>query len=199
MKKRQAKKPPIIHEPSEVNQKEKTCRAPSATAASNKEKKSRTPKREKKAAPAKEKKQPWAAPFAETFKKAYSAQPKTGWYCYGVPYGDSRADYVQLASLVKRLGDIITPEDWRLALINYFRTPQGKHTLADLASRYDTFRLYPLDNFGKPRPANGLSKRGQESAAAIQDWINDPATDALVESILGPNTRLERDPKGLLK
>lgn len=165
-------------------------------------KKDTTPKKPKQEPkPKPEKKEPWAARFAETFKLAYSAQPKPGWYCYGVPYDDTRADYVQLARLVKRLGDneALTPEEWRKALVHYFRTPQGKHTLADLASRYDTFRLYPLDNFGKPRTNGVLSERGQKSAEAIEEWINDPSADAMLEGILGPNPRAEHNPKGLLR
>lgn len=138
----------------------------------------------KKAEEPKEKKEPWAAPFAESFKLAYAAQPKPGWFCYGLPYGDTPKDYVQLAKLKKRLGDLLTPGEWREALKHYFRTPQGKHSLADLASRYDTFRLYSLNKFKQPVRNQILSEKGQANLEAGQraaDKINQNAIAEMFE------------------
>jgi len=68
------------------------------------------------------------------------------------PYRHKRGDFVQLAQLRNHLG--IRPRDslpdWSQAVANYFATPQGQYSLADLCSRYPTFRLHALDRFKQP-------------------------------------------------
>jgi hypothetical protein len=55
---------------------------------------------------------------------------------YGLPYRRRDADFVQLASLRHRLGEKLVDELWLQALENYFATPQGSHTLADVCCRF---------------------------------------------------------------
>lgn len=79
--------------------------------------------------------------FAETFKARRE-----------IAYGHTRADFIQLADLRRRLG-IGTRDpipDWTRAVQNYLASPQSKYTLADLSSRFDVFRQSALDRFKQP-------------------------------------------------
>lgn len=82
-------------------------------------------------------------PFYHYFVCAYEAQ-------YDSPYRRGRGDNAQFAALRESLNGDLTPGNWKRACKNYFLTPQGSHTLADLCTRFATFRLYPLDRFNKP-------------------------------------------------
>jgi Helix-turn-helix domain len=81
--------------------------------------------------------------FAEEFKRRHE-----------VPYMHKRGDFVQLATLRKHLGvDKRAPPqewDWDKAVANYFASPNGAYTLADLCTRYATFRQHALDRFKQP-------------------------------------------------
>jgi len=67
----------------------------------------------------------------------------------GIPYGSTTADFVQLSKLRKLIGVTDIPK-WDKAVDSYFKTPQGKYTLADLCNRFDAFIHGPLDRYGKP-------------------------------------------------
>jgi len=79
-----------------------------------------------------------------------------------VPYRKKTADFVQLADLRKAVPcEDGIPPDWIKAIGNYFGSPQGKYTLADLCSRYDTFLQGRLDRFGKPESAPTKKQVGE--------------------------------------
>jgi len=86
---------------------------------------------------------PAVDPYSELFEVLYEQS-------YGLPYPRKQADYVQLARTRKQYTQQLTVADWQLACTHYFESPLGCHTLADLATRYPTFRRYALDRFGKP-------------------------------------------------
>ena len=67
----------------------------------------------------------------------------------GIPYRGSKGDFVQLAALKKAFGTMVPPE-WSEAIHNYFSSPQGKYTLADVCCRFDVFKRGSLDRYGKP-------------------------------------------------
>jgi len=74
---------------------------------------------------------------------------------YGCPYQNKRADFVQLAACRKKSGEWLTTDRWQTALVNYFASPLGAHTLADLSNRFGTFFRSALDRYGKPLVAAG--------------------------------------------
>jgi hypothetical protein len=80
-----------------------------------------------------------------------------------------KGDHVQLANLRGRL-DIETkgsPKNWSTALKNYFTSERSTFTLADLCTRYDTFRKTPVDRFGQPQGRrNGNNRTTEERDAA---------------------------------
>jgi len=71
---------------------------------------------------------------------------------FETPYPGKKGDFVQVASLLKtlKLSSDQIPPDWETAVRNYLASPNGKPSLADLATRYAVFRQGPLDRFGKP-------------------------------------------------
>lgn len=83
---------------------------------------------------------------------AYDAFARQHQSQIGCPYGSTKADFVRLAALRRQLGlsSREAPADWEASICNYFETPQGKYSLADLASRYAVFRKTSLDRYGKP-------------------------------------------------
>jgi hypothetical protein len=82
---------------------------------------------------------------ADLFADAYLTK-------YGLPYTPKKADFVHLSKLRTSLKveARASPPDWPQTLGNYFATPQDEHTLADVATRFATFRKYALDRFKKP-------------------------------------------------
>lgn len=71
----------------------------------------------------------------------------------GIPYQQGKkGDFVQLSHLREDLGlkGKVTPDRWLEAIHNYFKTPQGRYTLADLCCRFDVFMRGPLDRYNKP-------------------------------------------------
>jgi hypothetical protein len=68
----------------------------------------------------------------------------------GEPYQRQAFDFVHLNKLLKLHEGAIVMERWCKAISNYFLTPQGKHTLADLCCNYAAFVCSPRDRFGKP-------------------------------------------------
>ena len=83
------------------------------------------------------------SPFYQAFEDAYIKH-------YGIRPMNKRGDFVQLAGLRKHLGEILTYDEWHIAIRNYFATPRSKHTLADLATNYATFHRSRLDKYNKP-------------------------------------------------
>lgn len=87
----------------------------------------------------------------------------------GIPYRSKKPDFIHLADLRKSLqcnnGD--EPRDWSAAIHNYFASPQGKYTLADLCNRFDVFRLGRLDRYGKPEIKNADKRRSQSDELAL--------------------------------
>lgn len=76
-------------------------------------------------------------------------------------------DHVQLAKRRKSqgVGTRDSPPRWAEAVRNYLATPQSKHTLADLASRYDVFVLHPLDRYGKPVGGRNVTESREQAKA----------------------------------
>ncbi len=72
----------------------------------------------------------------------------------GAPYVFARQDFVQLATLRKGFGisSGADPPGWEDAVTNYFASPLGQISLADLANpkRYAIFKNSALDEFKKP-------------------------------------------------
>jgi hypothetical protein len=79
--------------------------------------------------------------FSEAFRKARK-----------VRYGHTRADFVCLSNLRRRIGiEIQAPiPDWSRAVTNYLNTGLSKYTIADLATRFDVFVHSALDRYNKP-------------------------------------------------
>ena len=80
-----------------------------------------------------------------------------------IPYVDRKGTtggFVQLAVLRKRLDLPVraSPDGWERAVANYFATPQGSYTLADLCARYDVFLKSALDRFNKPTEGGNGTK-----------------------------------------
>lgn len=69
-----------------------------------------------------------------------------------VPYRNTKADFVQLASLRKAYGlnGRGSPEHWSRAIENYLASPLPKFTLADLCSRYDVFVHGRVNEYNRP-------------------------------------------------
>lgn len=92
---------------------------------------------------------------------------------YGCPYQNKPADFMKLAACRKQGGDWLTTDRWLIALGNYFASPLGTHTLADLSVRFGTFFRSALDRYGKPAVAvsTGLSQKTQSNLAAAQAFL----------------------------
>lgn len=113
--------------------------------------------------------EPFSPPSAqpETLALEKPSKPQDAFYSsfvtsyaqvYGCPYQNKRADFVQLAACRKQGGEWLTADRWQTALVNYFASPLGAHTLADLSNRFGTFFRSALDRFGKPvQPARVIS------------------------------------------
>ena len=95
--------------------------------------------------PAHEKRERQEDPWYVVFKNAHDEKFKA-------PYQHQKADFVKLASLKKSLsltnGEL--PEKWGTACVNFFGSPMGKYTLADLCCRFDVFSAGRLNQYGKP-------------------------------------------------
>jgi uncharacterized protein YdaU (DUF1376 family) len=90
----------------------------------------------------------------DAFTAAYETQT-------GAAYVITDADGAQLARM-RRANNVparASPEDWPVALGNYFATPLSAWTLKDLATRYGVFRNSRLDRYG--RPVNHQNAGGQ--------------------------------------
>jgi hypothetical protein len=85
------------------------------------------------------KEDPYYAEFGKAFKGVYE-----------IPYKSSVKDFVQLAGAKDTYGEKFTLAEWLTACGNYFASPQGSHTLADLCARYPVFRKSALDRFKQP-------------------------------------------------
>ena len=85
---------------------------------------------------------PMFAAFAVSYQKAH-----------GQPYLHKKADFIQLRSLVAKCEGNnwdLTIERFITGLQNYFQSPMGDHTLADLCARFSAFWRSPLDQYSKP-------------------------------------------------
>ena len=80
------------------------------------------------------------------------------------PYVAERGDFVQLAKLRKAFQTPARepPPGWEEAVANYFATPNGQVSLADLSNpkRYAVYRVSPIDGYGKPM--NHKNRHGKE-------------------------------------
>lgn len=105
-------------------------------------------------------------PFYEAFAEHYQQ-------AYGCPYQNKKQDFIQLADCQKKGGDWLTADRWLIALGNYFASPLGNHTLADLSVRFGTFFRSALDRYGKPvaTVSTGLSQKTQGNLAAAQNFL----------------------------
>lgn len=92
-------------------------------------------------------------PFYEEFGKAFEAR-------YEVPYGWKKGDYVQFAGLKDLYGEKFTLEEWVRACGNYFASPLGIHTCADLCVRYPAYRRSAQDRFKNPIEDNQNATSG---------------------------------------
>lgn len=82
-------------------------------------------------------------PHYDRFASAFQAQT-------GYPYQSRKADFVRFAAWKKADDGRTSLEGFEKAIENYFASPQGSYTFADLLSRFATFRLTALDRYGKP-------------------------------------------------
>lgn len=82
---------------------------------------------------------------AEAFAAIYQIEQRN-------PYGWKSGDFVQLATLRKRLGceTTATPPEWEAALLNYFASPFDEYSMQYFTAKFDTFKNSRLDRFGKP-------------------------------------------------
>jgi hypothetical protein len=101
------------------------------------------------------------AVLIDQFKEAYIRE-------YRLPYATRPADFVSLTRLYKSLGRSVVSDRWGLAVENYFTTPQGTHTLGDLAMRFATFQRTSLDRYGKPAQTRGEERFARNKAALEQ-------------------------------
>ncbi len=90
-------------------------------------------------------------PYYLTFSQQFQST-------YQLPYLSKKGDFVQFAQLKQKIPGGLNLEDWQIAVANYLATPQGEHTLADLAAHYVSFRRSARNEFNKPvAPLNGHS------------------------------------------
>lgn len=94
-----------------------------------------------------------------------------------VPYVPEGGDFVMLAKLRKayNVPSRQLPPEWEQACQNYFASPLGQYSLADLANlkRYAVFRNSAVDQFNKPlshanRSNNGHKTKDARTFAAIR-------------------------------
>lgn len=90
---------------------------------------------------------------------------------YGHPFGYRKGDFVQLAEMRKRYlaADppwVISESDFTQALVNYFASEMGEHTLAYLCVHFSKFHKHAVDRFDKPRAPD--SARGGNGGAAAE-------------------------------
>lgn len=109
-------------------------------------------------------------PSAEKLDLAYEVFAEKFFSYRNIPYGRSTGDFVQLSKLRKQLqlGTKDIPGHWENAIDNYFQTPQGKYTLADLCVRYDVFLVGPLDRYGKPAGVNETHQANVQTARQLE-------------------------------
>jgi hypothetical protein len=112
----------------------------------------------------------------------------------GVPYVPEGGDFVMLAKLRKAftIPARQLPPEWEQACENYFASPLGQYSLADLANpkRYAVFKNSPVDEFNKPihrRSRNGpdkethgerVARKNRETAALIDQQLFGTARDS---------------------
>lgn len=82
-------------------------------------------------------------PYYDRFASAFEAQT-------GYPYQSRQADFVRFAAWKKADDGRTSLEGFEKAIENYFASPQGSYTFADLLSRFATFRSTALDRYGRP-------------------------------------------------
>ena len=95
---------------------------------------------------------------------------------FGYPYASQKADFVQFAKWQKLDEGRTSVEDFGRAISNYLGSPSGRHTFADLVTRFAVFRLSALDRFGKPversTPTPGSAPpRPRYCSNCVSGWI----------------------------
>ena len=103
-------------------------------------------------------------PYLEVFEEAFLRK-------YQVFYRSTKPDFVQLAELKKTQRGELPVGDWEQACEHYFETGLGKHTMADLCSRYAVFRKSALDRYGKPLVASISSDKTKGNTASLRAFV----------------------------
>src|SRR5262249_6376699 len=97
---------------------------------------------------------------------------------YEAPYqGKNDADFTNTQRLIRKCalkGWPLTERKFLFALKNYLATPQGSHTLADLASRFSSFYRSALDRYSKPITTHSGAKVGSNGSSAHQETVEAP-------------------------
>jgi len=92
---------------------------------------------------------------------------------YEAPYDSKKdADFTQTQKLIKTCQQNnwpLTERKFLLALQNYLTTPQGSHTLADLAGRFSSFFKGALDRYSKPVDAPTKQSLSERNKAAVEE------------------------------
>ena len=128
----------------------------------------------------------WSAPYDRMFKRIFAEFHKGEPYLHEIGKNgkEDSNDFVRLGRLWTAHENKLPLDQFEEALLNYFSTPQGKYTLADFCMRYATFRVGPLNDYGKP--ANGHGPPGSTPSlwAQTRNTQNNPsAFDAAGEII----------------
>lgn len=107
----------------------------------------------------------------DCFAKAYEAK-------FNYPYQSKSSDFIQYNKWKKIDLERTDEALFEKAVSNYLASPQGKHTFADLVTRFAVFRNSALDRFGKPvesrnppTPGSAAPLPPQGCVKCVQGWI----------------------------
>jgi hypothetical protein len=107
----------------------------------------------------------------DCFAKAYEAK-------FNYPYQSKSSDFIQYNKWKKIDLERTDEALFEKAVLNYLASPQGKHTFADLVTRFAVFRNSALDRFGKPvesrnppTPGSAAPLPPQGCDRCVQGWV----------------------------
>lgn len=110
-------------------------------------------------------------PHYDCFAKAYEAK-------FNYPYQSKVSDFIQYNKWKKIDLERTDEALFEKAVLNYLASPQGKHTFADLVTRFAVFRNSALDRFGKPvesrnppTPGSAVPLPPQGCVKCVQGWV----------------------------
>jgi hypothetical protein len=116
-------------------------------------------------------KAPSRNPHYDCFAKAYEAK-------FNYPYQHSVGDFAQYSKWKKIDLERTDEALFEKAVLNYLASPQGKHTFADLVTRFAVFRNSALDRFGKPvesrnplPPSSAAPPSPKGCDRCVQGWV----------------------------